>query len=164
MGEVMRRAHNRGAALNSEKNTYFLACDVDSNNYSFLNSTSIVTRRSIFVFRRRRVRAHTVNHQTRKLVLLRCVSPRVVASYPIEIFEWGREQLLWRIVTFPKLHARQIISTSARARPNQSCLHANYNNNKNDLRLVRTSARDRAIRSVHSRRRLPRRCYFESSH
>jgi len=70
MGEVMRRAHNRGAALNSEKNTYFLACDVDSNNYSFLNSTSIVTRRSIFVFRRRRVRAHTVNHQTRKLVLM----------------------------------------------------------------------------------------------
>ena len=43
---AMRRAHNRGAALNSEKNTYFLACDVDSNNYSFLNSTSIVTRRS----------------------------------------------------------------------------------------------------------------------
>jgi len=40
----MRRAHNRGVALNSEKNTYFLACDVDSNNYSFLNSTSIVTR------------------------------------------------------------------------------------------------------------------------
>jgi len=71
---AMRRARNRGAALNLEKNTYFLACDVASNNYSFLNSTSIVTRRSIFVFRRRRVRAHTVNHQTRKLVLLRCVS------------------------------------------------------------------------------------------
>ena len=72
---AMRRAPTRGAALNSEKeNTYFLACDVDSNNYSFLNSTSIVSRRSILVFRRRRVRAHTVNHQTRKLVLLRCVS------------------------------------------------------------------------------------------
>mmetsp|Transcript_1720 Transcript_1720/g.6284 ORF Transcript_1720/g.6284 Transcript_1720/m.6284 type:complete len:115 (-) Transcript_1720:899-1243(-) len=72
---AMRRAPNRGAALNSEKeNTYFLACDVDSNNYSFLNSTCIVSRRSILVFRRRRVRAHTVNHQTRKLVLLRCVS------------------------------------------------------------------------------------------